>query len=198
MKRTFSFAVVATMLIAGSLVFTSASARAAGPYIPPNPGPVHVEAGVFQPGQFPLPGLYLGPTSPGESPHVNLDLSLVDLIADGMPPTTDPIVWPPGVNGEPDSSIGLALKDHDLNNVFVGIATFRVELCGRNSETNALVVCHTYDFVLYVGVDLPVVEEAVTGAATGPLVATGAATLLLGGGMIVLSRRRRLVPVRVR
>ncbi|HNJ98368.1 MAG TPA: LPXTG cell wall anchor domain-containing protein [Ilumatobacteraceae bacterium] len=172
-----------------------------GPYYPPDPPPQHVEAGVKSYGHFPLPGLYMGPTSPGLPPTMTMSDVELKLTVDSSVPFqagSDPVLSFPAVNGEPDSFIDAAIIDH-APALFVGIATFHVQLCGSDpTNGGASLGCHTFNLVLYVGVDLPVVEDPVTGAATGTLVASGAAALLLGGGMIVLSRRRRVLPIRVR
>lgn len=181
---------VLAVVVVGGVIGAVSPALAAGPYFPPNPPPQYVEPGNDHFGTFPLPGLYLGFSEPGQPEGVEREIKVVDDVPAAI---AEPVLSPPMADGQPNSMMEFGVKNLDLDNPFVGIATALVTLCVKPSPSTTPPVCHTYTLVLYVGVPLPAM-----GAETGPLMATGAAALLLGGGLMVVSRRRRLEPVRVR
>lgn len=182
--------VLVGVLVLSALLATATTANADGPYFPPNPAPQYVEPGLVQFAYFPVPGLYLGITSPGQPPNPEAEIKVT---VDGLPPTSDPVVEPPKTDGSLDATLGAAVKDKDPSNPFIGVATFHIRLCVYNPAGHVLVGCHTYDLLLYVGVPIPD-----TGADSMSLAAAGAAALLLGGGLIAISHRRRSVPIRFR
>ncbi|HNJ98367.1 MAG TPA: LPXTG cell wall anchor domain-containing protein [Ilumatobacteraceae bacterium] len=190
MQHKFSAAVAVVAVVVGSLLAGSGIVHATGPYFPPNPPPMYVEPGDGHFALFPLPGLYLGFSEPGQPESVEREIKVTDDLPDDV---ADPVMGPPKADGQPDSTMEFGLKNVDPDNPFVGIATAFVTLCVKPSPSTDPPVCHTYSLVLYVGVPIPD-----TGADTGRLVAAGAAAVLLGGGLMVISRRRRLVPLPVR
>ena len=192
---------IAVVAVLVGFIAPAGKASAAGPYYPPDPPPQYVESGSGVLAHFPVPGLYMGPTSPGLPPTPTLDFNKLTLDPD-LPGLSDPLLGMPTVTGEPDAFFSAGIKDHvgkDGFHPFVGIVTFHPEICTYDpSNGNALIECHTFNLVLYVGVPLPA-EPAPTGVATDVLLPVSAGALLLGGGLVVLaSPRRRLAPVRVR
>ena len=178
-RRTMMVALV----VAGTVLGITSPAHAAGPYFPANPPPQYVEPGPDQFGTFPLPGLYLGFTEPGQPPNPTGEIFTSDDIPDDI---ADPAMSPPKANGELDSYIEFGVKTHDPENPFVGIATALVTLCATRAPLEP--VCFTYTFLLYVGVPLPA-----AGIDNTMQVGVAAGLAVLGVGLVMLSRRRRLV-----
>lgn len=185
METTRRSAIIAAAVLT-VLLGQGAAAFASGPYFPPNPPPQYVEPGSGEYGHFPLPGLYLGFSEPGQPPTVERRIKVVDDIPESIGSS---VLSPPLADGQPDAYLDAWVKDLDPDHPFAGIATITVTLCVKAMGIEE--VCHPYTLKLYVGVPIPD-----TGAATDVLVKVSATVLLLGGGLVVLARPRRRLMTR--
>lgn len=164
---------IAMAITGGSLFVSSVVSAAPLPpdFLPPNPSAVSVAEG--EDGFFALPGLLMAEP--------------VEIKADCTTESGDPVITPPGIAGQPDSGLTFGIK----NSTGPQIATCTVQLIGVQSSV-------TYTLVLYYGLPLP---TTTTGAAVAtPLPTTGrdvscsgaaaAGLLVLGGGLMVITRRK--------